>query len=109
MEESLALYGDTGAAAKAAGRYAEPTLVAVAELQPLAAERIRAIAARLIDGLGLRDVFSIDLRVEPDDAVHLIEFEICPGLPCFDFRAYCSKEWGSSLAAAIARTAAARL
>ena len=109
MEESLALYGDTGAAAKVAGRYAEPTLVAVAELQPLAAERIRAIAARLIDGLGVRDVFSIDLRVEPDDTVHLIEFEIGPGLPCFDFRAYCRMEWGSSLAAAIARTAAARL
>jgi D-alanine-D-alanine ligase len=109
MEESLALYGETGAAARASGRFAEPTLTAVAELQPVAAERIRAIAARLIEGLGLRDVFSIDRRVEPDDTVHLIEFEICPGLPCFDFRAYCLTEWRSSLAAAIARTAAARL
>lgn len=109
MEESLALYGDTGAAAKASGRFAEPALTAVAELQPAAAERIRMIAARLVDGLGLRDVFSMDLRVEPDDSVHLIEFEICPGLPCFDFRAYCLNEWQSSLAAAIARTAAARL
>jgi D-alanine-D-alanine ligase-like ATP-grasp enzyme len=109
MKESLALYGDTGSAAKTAGRYVEPQLIPVAELQPRAAERIRAISGRLMEGLGLRDVFSIDLRVEPDDSVHLIEFEICPGLPCFDFRAYCLKEWGSSLAAAIARTAAARL
>jgi D-alanine-D-alanine ligase len=109
MADSLALYGDTGTAARTAGRYEEPKLTKVADLQPRAAERIRAIAARLIEGLGVRDVFSIDLRVEPDDSVHLIEFEICPGLPCFDFRAYCLQEWGASLPQAIARTAAARL
>ena len=60
-------------------------------------------------GLGLRDVYSADFRVEPDDTVHLIEFEVCPGLPCFDFRAYCRSTWELDLAAAIASTAAARL
>lgn len=60
-------------------------------------------------GLGLADVFSIDLRVEADDTVHLIEFEVCPGLPCFDFRAYCRAEWGMALAEAMAETAARRL
>ncbi|MDW6024577.1 D-alanine:D-lactate ligase-like protein [Mesorhizobium sp. BAC0120] len=109
MEDSLALYGETGAAAKAGGRYTEPTLVAVCEAQPAAAERIRQIAAVLMNGLGLKDVFSADFRVEGDDTVHLIEFEVCPGLPCFDFRAYCRAEWGLSLAAAIAAAAAARL
>lgn len=109
MQDSLALYGETGAAAKAEGRYAEPVLVPVAEMQPVAVERIRMIAAALAGGLGLKDVFSIDFRVEENDRVHLIEFEVCPGLPCFDFRAYCRNEWGLSLAAAIAGTAAARL
>ncbi|RUV35068.1 D-alanine:D-lactate ligase-like protein [Mesorhizobium sp. M7A.F.Ca.MR.148.00.0.0] len=109
MADSLALYGDTGEAAKAAGHYAEPELVAVADSQPAADARIRAIAGRLMSGLGLRDVFSIDLRVEADDTVHLIEFEVCPGLPCFDFRAYCRQQWGLELADAMAETAASRL
>ncbi len=64
---------------------------------------------RLISGLGLRDVFSVDLRVEADDTVHLIEFEVCPGLPCFDFRAYCRQQWDMELADAMAETAANRL
>jgi D-alanine-D-alanine ligase len=109
MEDSLALYGETGAAAKAEGCYQEPALLAVGDAQPLAVERIRRIAGALMDALGLRDVFSIDFRVEANDRVHLIEFEVCPGLPCFDFRAYCRSEWGMSLAAAMAGTAAARL
>ena len=109
MADSLALYGDTGEAAKAAGHYTEPALLPVADTQPAAAATIRRIAQRLISGLGLRDVFSIDLRVEADDHVHLIEFEVCPGLPCFDFRAYCRSQWGMTLAEAMAETAASRL
>ncbi|WP_202334201.1 D-alanine:D-lactate ligase-like protein [Mesorhizobium sp. L-8-3] len=109
MADSMALYGGTGAVAKADGLYVEPQLVPVADLQPAADQAIRGIAARLMAGLGLRDVFSIDFRVEADDTVHLIEFEVCPGLPCFDFRAYCRREWGMSLPEAMAATAAARL
>ncbi|WP_269933242.1 D-alanine:D-lactate ligase-like protein [Aminobacter sp. HY435] len=109
MADSLALYGDTGAAAKAGGRYAEPALVSVDSIQPVAAQRIRQVAARLMSALGLRDVYSLDFRVEPDDTVHLIEFEVCPGLPCFDFRAYCRREWRLGLAEAMAETAARRL
>lgn len=109
MEDSLALYGDTGSEAKAAGTYAEPELVPVAASQPVAAQRISAIAGELMQALGLRDVFSMDFRVEADDTVHLIEFEVCPGLPCFDFRAYCQTRWGMGLAEAIAETAANRL
>ncbi|TGQ30661.1 MULTISPECIES: D-alanine:D-lactate ligase-like protein [unclassified Mesorhizobium] len=109
MADSLALYGDTGVAAKAAGTYAEPELQPVAASQPAADRAIRAMAQKLIAGLGLNDVFSIDLRLEADDTVHLIEFEVCPGLPCFDFRAYCASQWGLGLADAMAETARTRL
>ncbi len=109
MADSMALYGETGAAAVAQGRYVEPELLAVGDSQPGAAERIRAIAATLMRALGLRDVFSLDFRVEADDTVHLIEFEVCPGLPCFDFRAYCRSEWNMTLAEAMAEAAATRL
>jgi D-alanine-D-alanine ligase len=109
MEDSLALYGDTGASARAQGAYVEPELAAVAASQPLADEKIRSIAGRLMQALGLCDVFSLDFRVEEDDTVHLIEFEVCPGLPCFDFRAYCRSQWRLGLADAMAETAANRL
>jgi D-alanine-D-alanine ligase-like ATP-grasp enzyme len=109
MEDSLALYGGTGAAAKAAGTYAEPGLLPVVASQPRADAKIRRIAESLTAGLGLRDVFSIDFRVEADDSVHLIEFEVCPGLPCFDFRTYCRTQWEMGLADAMAETAASRL
>lgn len=109
MADSLALYGDTGLAASAAGRQSVPDLLAVRDAQPDADGAIRAIAAGLIKGLGLRDVFSIDFRVEPNDTAHMIEFEVCPGLPCFDFRAYCQSCWKMDLAEAMAETAARRL
>ncbi|RVD38873.1 D-alanine:D-lactate ligase-like protein, partial [Mesorhizobium sp. M4A.F.Ca.ET.020.02.1.1] len=109
MADSLALYGDTGGIAKAAGTYAEPVLEPVTASQPAADAIIRRIAGGLMTGLGLRDVFSVDLRVEADDTVHLIEFEVCPGLPCFDFRDYCRAQWGLGLADAMAETARTRL
>ena len=108
MDDSMALYGETGAEAIAKGAYAEPKLVTVEDSQPDAAAAIRRIAARLMQALNLRDVFSMDFRVEPDDMVHLIEFEVCPGLPCFDFRAYCREKWNLGLADAMAETAASR-
>ncbi|TIR23027.1 MAG: D-alanine:D-lactate ligase-like protein [Mesorhizobium sp.] len=109
MADSMALYGETGQAAKDAGTYVEPELEAVGASQPEADRKIRAIAQRLISGLGLEDVFSVDFRVEADDTVHLIEFEVCPGLPCFDFRDYCRRQWGMTLADAMAEAAANRL
>lgn len=109
MEDSMALYGDTGAAALSEGRRTEPCLVAVAAERPEADAAARRIADRLLKGLGLRDVFSFDLRIAEDGSVQLLEFEVCPGLPCFDFRAYCRSEWGMGLEEAMAATAAARL
>jgi len=109
MASSLALYGETGVAARARGENATPALEPLAASQPGADAAIRALAARLMETLGLRDVFSLDLRVEDDGAIHLIEFEVCPGLPCFDFRAYCREQWGMELAEAMAEAAARRL
>lgn len=108
MADSMALYGDTGAQAILEARYSEPQLVALDDVQPKAAAAIRTIARRLMQVLHLRDVFSMDFRVEDDGTVHLIEFEVCPGLPCFDFRAYCGAQWKMSLAEAMAATAANR-
>lgn len=109
MADSLTLYGETGDAAKAAGAYQQPAIEAVSATQPEADAAVRQFAGRLMQGLGLRDVFSIDLRIEVDDRLHLIEFEVCPGLPCFDFRDYCRSQWGLSLADAMAEAAAGRL
>jgi D-alanine-D-alanine ligase-like ATP-grasp enzyme len=109
MGESLALYGETGAAARAESRYAEPELTDVAATQPAAPGAIRSMAPRLTDALGLRDVFSLDLRIEDDGRPHLIEFEVCPGLPCFDFRDYCRRQWNMTLSQAMAQAAVRRL
>jgi D-alanine-D-alanine ligase len=109
MADSMALYGDTGTQAREGDGYREPSLEPVAGTQPGADQAIREIAGRLVRGLGLADVFSVDLRVEAGEAVHLIEFEVCPGLPCFDFRAYCRESWNLDLAGAMAATAANRL
>ena len=67
------------------------------------------MAGRMMRGLGLSDVFSIDLRLEADGSLHLIEFEVCPGLPCFDFRDYCRRTWGMDLPQAMAQAGWNRL
>ena len=109
MSDSLSLYGETGEAAQATGTRSEPALEPLANSQPLADAAIRRIGGVLMDGLGLRDVFSADFRVDADDTIHLLEFEVCPGLPCFDFRDYCRRQWNMSLAEAMAEAVARRL
>ena len=106
MQDSMALYGDTGLEAAAAGLRSEPSLEPV---DAALAAAIRAMAGRLVAVAGLRDVFSMDLRVVEGGPVHILEFEVCPGLPCFDFRAYCRARYGMSLAEAMAAAAAVRL
>jgi D-alanine-D-alanine ligase len=109
MADSMALYGETGAQARRGGFHSEPRLDQVGETRPAADRAIREITGRLVRGFGLADVFSADFRVDAEDAVHFIEFEVCPGLPCFDFRAYCRESWNLDLAGAMAATAANRL
>lgn len=109
MAESLALYGETGQAARAKGNGHEPLLRDLAVDHPAAARAVRGIAHTMMRGLALRDVFSIDLRLEDNGTLHIIEFEVAPGLPCFDFRAYCRHHWHMELADAVAEAAARRL
>ena len=106
MEDSMALYGDTGAEAKAKGLYTELELINLRVENPTAATAILEIAKTLMQGLGLADVFSMDFRVEKDGKATLIEFEVCPGLPCFDFREYVKKTWNMPLPTAMATLAA---
>ena len=108
MRDSLALYGETGAVARASGRGTEPRLVPIGEEHPAVAD-VRRLAATMMTCLGLRDVFSLDLRFEDDNTLHLIEFEVAPGLPCFDFRAYCRDHLAMELAEAMAEAAVRRL
>ena len=109
MAESLALYGETGSQTKSAGLYREPVLVDLATEHPGAANAVTEIATRLANGLGLRDVFSLDFRLGPDGRLTLLEFEVCPGLPCFDFRAYVETTWRMTLPDAMAELAARKL
>lgn len=109
MADSLALYGDTGAEAKTTGVYREPELVDLAEERPETATAVIEIARGMMRGLGLADVFSLDFRLGEDGTLTLLEFEVCPGLPCFDFRAYVGSTWGLPLADAMAALAARKL
>jgi hypothetical protein len=109
MTESLALYGETGAQARSAGSYREPVLVDLATENAGAAKAVLETTSRLVSGLGLRDVFSLDFRLGPDGRLTLLEFEVCPGLPCFDFRAYVTAMWGMTLPEAMAELAARKL
>lgn len=106
MTDSLALYGATIGEAPAERLRREPRFEPVAAAQPEADRRIRAHAAHMMNTLGLRDVFSLDWRVEADDTVHLLEFEVSPGLPYPDFETYCREEWRLGLAEAMAEAAA---
>jgi hypothetical protein len=104
--ESLALYGAGGVAARAAGRYREPELVDLRAADPQAAAVIERLVARLALGLGLRGAWSVDLRLGPEGP-QLLEFEVSPGLPCFDFRRYLRDRWRLEVEQAIALAAAA--
>lgn len=101
MAESMALYTLNPNAARSC---AKPRLARVADIHPQVDLAIRSMAETMMKALGLRDVYSLDARVEEDGTVHLIEYEVSPGLPGFDFRAYCVDQWQMSLADAMAET-----
>ena len=101
MTDSMALYGEDASAsppAMADLRIEEPELAAV----------IADMIWDLKERLGLGGVFSFDLRAGRGHPPKLIEFEICPGLPCHDFVHYCRDQLDLDLPEAMARAAAAR-
>ncbi len=73
-----------------------------------AAERavpeIEAMALGLAQLLGLRDYFSLDIRLGEDGTPWFLEFETCPAVTIYDFQTYLSQTQGLSLGAALARS-----
>jgi D-alanine-D-alanine ligase len=60
-------------------------------------------SARLARLLALRDVFSIDFRIDADGLPTFFEFEVCPGVTIYDFQNYLRSRRGVTLGEALAR------
>jgi len=73
------------------------------ELSRRAVERILDLSARLARLIGLRDVFSIDFRIDAEGGPTFFEFEVCPGVTIYDFQNYLRRRRGLSLGQALAR------
>jgi len=73
------------------------------ELSRRALERILDLSARLARLIGLRDVFSIDFRIDAGGRPTFFEFEVCPGVTIYDFQDYLRQRRGVSLGEALAR------
>ena len=102
MTGSMALYGEGASAAP-------PKMADLRIEDPALAKEIADIIWDLKHALGLGAVFSFDLRAGKGHPPKLIEFEICPGLPCHDFVHYCQDQLELDLPEAMARAVAARI
>ena len=102
MTDSMSLYGESASASP-------PEMIDLRKENSRLAEDVSEIVWGLKHSLGLGGVFSFDLRADDDHPPKLIEFEICPGLPCHDFVHYCRQQLGLELPEAMARAAAARI
>ena len=68
-----------------------------------AVARILDLSGRLVRLIGLRDVFSIDFRIDADGKPTFFEFEVCPGVTIYDFQNYLRRRRGLSLGEALAK------
>ncbi len=68
-----------------------------------AVELILGCSARLARVAGLRDLFSIDFRIDADGRPTFFEFEICPGVTIYDFQNYLRSRRGVTLGQGLAR------
>lgn len=112
MADNLTLSGtadtDGAASASRAGAAAfVPRMVDLADDDPALASAIAGMARRVVRGLGLRDVFSLDVRVSAAGEPFLLEFEVCPAVTIYDFRRYLADHWGCDLPEALVRAAEA--
>jgi D-alanine-D-alanine ligase len=57
-----------------------------------------AAVARL---LGLRDYYSVDIRVSDTGEVYVLEFEVCPAVTIYDFQTYLADAYGLDLSGAL--------
>jgi D-alanine-D-alanine ligase len=60
-------------------------------------------STRLARLVGLRDVFSIDFRIDADGRPTFFEFEVCPGVTIYDFQNYLGSRRGMTLGEALAK------
>ena len=63
---------------------------------------IQDFSARLARLIGLRDLFSIDFRIDADGRPTFFEFEVCPGVTIYDFQNYLSRR-GVTLGGGLAK------
>ena len=68
-----------------------------------AVKRILDLSARLARLIGLRDVFSIDFRIDAEGRPTFLEFEVCPGVTIYDFQNYLRRRRALSLGQALAK------
>ncbi|NQW08385.1 MAG: D-alanine:D-lactate ligase-like protein [Alphaproteobacteria bacterium] len=93
----------TATASLAGGAAFQPSLVDLADAEPTIAGRIAGITRRLAAGFGLRDLFSVDIRLGGDGTPWLLEVEVCPAVTIYDFRRYLDDQWGGGLPTVLAR------
>jgi D-alanine-D-alanine ligase-like ATP-grasp enzyme len=67
-----------------------------------AVAQILDLSARLARLISLRDVFSIDFRIDANGKPTFFEFEVCPGVTIYDFHNYLRRR-GLSLGEALAK------
>ncbi|HEX9169764.1 MAG TPA: hypothetical protein VF886_12695 [Roseiarcus sp.] len=61
-------------------------------------------SARLSRLVGLRDIFSIDFRIDAAGRPTFFEFEVCPGVTIYDFQNYLRSRRAMTLGAALAQS-----
>ncbi len=61
------------------------------------------LSARLARLIGLRDLFSIDFRIDAEGRPTFFEFEVCPGVTIYDFQNYLRSRRGMTLGEALAK------
>ena len=97
----------TASASRAGSAAFVPRMVDLAAEDPALADRIAGMARRLALGIGLRDVFALDVRVSSSGDPFLLEFEVCPAVTIYDFRRYLADRWDCDLPEALVRAAEA--
>lgn len=106
LDDSYGLVGQPGADGRPRGG---ADLVDLRDGDPKAQARIAAMARSLADGMGLRDLFSLDIRLGADGTPWLLEMEVCPAVTIFDFKRYLRDYWSCDLPAAVAAAFARRV
>ena len=61
------------------------------------------MSVRLARLVGLRDLFSIDFRIDAAGQPTFFEFEVCPAVTIYDFQNYLRRRRGLSLGEALAK------